>query len=247
MLRSIKEIFGYRLDARDGDIGSCKDFLFDDRSWTVRYMVADTVRWLPGRKVLLAPNALDEPDWPSKTIPVNLTKEQIENAPELDEHAPVSRQYEMQYHIYYGWPQYWTGMSVTNPGESPAPLYEEAAKGKGLSEEELDDPNLRSAKKVMGYDIEATDGGIGHVEDFIMEDETWIIRYMVIDTKNWLPGRKVLVPPEWTARVDWSENRVYVDLTREEVKGSPEFDPLEPVNREYEERLYNYYGQPVYW
>lgn len=251
MLRSVKEITGYRLEALDGKIGRCKDFLFDDRRWTIRYMVADTGRWLPGRKVLIPPTALDEPEWKSHSFPVLLEKQKIEEAPALDEHAPVSRQYEEQYHAHFGWPYYWAGVYAGSPGAFAPPVYENVhdtlTDKEELDEEALDEPRLRSAEEVAGYHIHATDGEIGHVEDFIVDDNSWIISYMVVDTRNWLPGRKVLVAPGWIDRVDWAENMVYVDLSRENVKNSPEYNPSEPVNREYEEQLYNYYGQPIYW
>lgn len=243
MLRSIKEITGYTLAALDGKIGRCKDFLFDDQHWTIRYMVADTARWLPGRKVLIPPSTLNEPAWASKALPVRLTQKQIENAPDLDEHAPVSRQYEERFYAYYGWPYYWASAYAGDGGVYPPPL----ATTEAPETKDVDNPHLRSVDEVTGYHIKARDGEVGHVEDFIIDDTTWIIRYMVIDTRNWLPGRKVLVAPTWINRLAWAENKVYVDLTGESIENSPEFNPQEPVNRRYEERLYNYYGEPIYW
>jgi hypothetical protein len=122
-----------------------------------------------------------------------------------------------------------------------------AAQEKEERDEQESDPHLRSTREVIGYHIQARDGEIGHVEDLIVEDEIWFIRYLVIDTRNWLPGRKVLVAPAWAEQVNWVERRVYLDLSRETVKNSPEFDPSMPVNREYEVRLYDYYGRPKYW
>jgi hypothetical protein len=247
MLRSLSATENYVLSAKDGDIGRCKDFLFDDEFWTIRYMVADTGKWLPGRKVLISPISLGEPDWLQRRFSVNLTKEQIENSPPLDEHAPVSRRYEKRYFGYYYWPYYWTGGDIW--GAAPYPPAVPVEYPEELEEEEKDPEksHLRSVKEVTGYDIQATDGRIGHVEDFIVDDETWTIRYMVVDTRKWLPGRKVLVSPEWIERIAWGENTVSVDLSTEEIKQSPEYDPAEPVNREYELRLYDFYGRPTYW
>jgi hypothetical protein len=253
MLRTIDEITGYVLRARDGEIGRCKDFLFDEEHWTIRYMVADTGRWLPKRKVLISPISLDEPIWAEQVLPVRLTKEQVENAPALDDDAPVSRQHEIMFHTYYGWPYYWGMADVWGEGAYPRPLYvekkEEQKKGEKKRQEPTDDadPHLRSVKEVTGYHIQATDGEIGHVEGFIIDDETWEIRYMIVDTRNWLPGRKVLVSPTWITSLSWSDRKVIVDLSREVIKESPKFDPSAPVNREYEERLYDYYGRPRYW
>jgi sporulation protein YlmC with PRC-barrel domain len=248
MLRSVKEITGYMIQAKDGKIGRCKDFLFDDEMWTIRYMVADTGKWLPDKKVLISPVSLGEPDWASNLFPVRLSKKQIEQAPELDDNAPVSRQYEIKYHEYFGWPLYWQGLEVWGPYNYPGPLFSEKKKEGVEVGYKNGDPHLRSAKEVTGYHIHANDGEIGHVEDFIVDDQTWTIRYMVIDTSNWLPGsRKVLVSPTWIDSVDWLENRVGMDLTVDQIKQGPEYDPSEPINPTYEVRLYDFYGRPKYW
>jgi len=248
MLRSVKELYNYVLAAEDGDIGRCKDFLFDDRLWTIRYMEADTGKWLPGRKVLISPISLGEPDWSTRLFYVRLTKKQIEEAPALDNDAPVSRQHEIRWMRYYGWPYYWDGNDIWGSADFPNALFVQKALEETAEEaSESDDSHLRSAEEVMGYHIKATDDGIGHVEDFIADDETWTIRYIVVDTRNWLPGRKVLIVPEWIHSVDWWEKKVSVDLTKEQVKNSPEYDPTAPVNREYELRLYDFYGRPKYW
>lgn len=251
MLRSLEEITGYVLEAKDGSIGRCKDFLFDDRCWTIRYMVADTRRWLPGRKVLISPISLDKPDWATRSFPVRLTRRQIREAPDLDEEAPVSRQYETSYYRYFGWPVYWAGSGVWGTAGHPGLLYASTTLDPGAAESSVEpapeDPHLRSAEEVRGYRIQATDDDIGHVEDYIADDETWSIRYLVVDTRNWLPGRKVLVSPAWLGFVDWGSRTVEVLLRREEVEASPEYDPHTPVNREYETRLYDFYGRPKYW
>jgi hypothetical protein len=106
---------------------------------------------------------------------------------------------------------------------------------------------LRSIQELQGYKISVLDGNIGHVEEFIADDSNWFIRYMVVDTKNWLPGRKVLIAPDWIEQVSWNDSKFYVDLPRELIKDSPEYDPAAPVNRQYEARLYDYYGRPKYW
>ena len=248
MLRSLKEIFNYVLSAEDGEIGRCKDFLFDDEFWTIRYMVADTGKWLPGRKVLISPLFLGKPDWLKQKFLINMTKERLENSPALDEHAPVSRQYEKRYFQYYYWPYYWTGGDVWGawpyPPAVPVKYPEETEKSEHADPEKS---HLRSAREVKGYYIHAKDGEIGHVEDFIVDDETWTIRYLVVDTRNWLPSRDVLIAPSWIESVSWAENSVTVPLTTKEVKESPEYDPAQPVNRQYEVRLYDFYGRPAYW
>jgi hypothetical protein len=245
MLRSLDELRGYVLSGRDGEIGRSKDFLFDDALWVVRYMVADTGKWLPGRRVLISPVALGRSDWTNRRLAVDLTRESIKQSPSIERDAPVSRLYEKRLFRHYGWPIYWGGGGVWGAYQLPRELAAE----RPLAEipDDPDDPersHLRSVKEVTGYRIQATDGEIGHVEDFIADDSTWAVLFMVVDTRNWLPGRKVLVAPHWIQSVDWAESTVGVEMTRQRVKESPVFDPSEPVNRDYVERLYDYYGRP---
>jgi hypothetical protein len=247
MMRSTKEVMGYTLQAVDGDIGRCRDFLFDDVQWTIRYMVADTGKWIPDKKVLISPISLAEPDWGSKRFPVHLTKDQIEGAPSIEEDQPVSLQHEVTVMRHYGYPYYWVGDGLWGMETTPAALRELAAERITVPPEPKGDPHLRSVEEVTGYHVQATDGDIGHVEEFVLDEETWALRYMVVDTRNWLPGKKVLVSPAWVSGFDWPEGRAVVDLTREQIKNSPEYDPNTPINREYEARLYDFYGWPAYW
>ena len=248
MLRSLNELRNFVLKAEDGEIGRCKDFLFDDAFWTIRYMVADTGKWLPKRKVLVSPISLGEPGWINRRLPVRLTREQIESSPPLDADAPISRQFEIKWFAYHGYPYYWGGVGVWGAEALPGPLY---AKRRDLDEvaPEISEEgsNLRSAEEVRGYHIAATDNDIGHVEDFLLDDQSWTIHYMIVDTRNWLPGRKVLVAPEWIEAIDWEVQKVRVGLTRQQVKESPEYDPEAPISREYEKQLYKFYGRTTYW
>lgn len=238
MLRSLNGILNYTIEATDGALGALKDIYFDDWEWMVRYLVLDTGKWLPGRKVLVSPVSIAVLNWNQNTISVDLTTEQIKNSPGIEEDKPVSRQLEEELVRHYRWPIYWGGPSPMH-GINPEPERAEGQPG--------GDSHLRSVNRVCGYHIHATDGSIGHVEDFVATDDDWTIRYMVVDTRNWLPGRKVLVAPWMVRNIDWAESAVYVELTRNQIKESPEFDPAQPVNREYEEQLYDYYGRPRYW
>ena len=255
MLRSMKALDGFTIGATDGDIGTVKDCYFDDLSYTVRYVVVDTGGWLAERKVLLSPIALRTMDWARQRITAALTKAQVEKSPNIDTDKPVSRQHETAYYGYYGYTPYWTGDYLW--GASPYPYI---GAGPALSAADLareqrwhweakerEDPHLRSVRAVTGYHIQATDGEIGHVEDFLVDEHYWTIRYMLVDTTNWWPGKKVLVAPAWIGRVDWAESKVHVTLTRAQIKTSPEYDPARPVERAYETRLYGHYGQPRYW
>lgn len=243
MLRSINEVIGYQIAATDGDIGNAHDFLFDDQAWIVRHLVVDTGRWLPGRKVLIAPEALGSVDWEQQMIAVALTREKIEQSPSVDTDQPVSRQQEIEMYRYYAWAPYWsTGLA----GPYPLPSGVTVPEQPGQAVEE-GDSHLRSVRHVKGYHVSAADGEIGHIEDFIVDDETWRLRYVVVDTRNWLPGRKVLVALQWLRQFDWAERKVGTDLEREAIKHGPDYDPAIAVNRAYEERLYDFHGRPKYW
>ena len=249
MLRNLNSLVGYAIHAADGDLGKVDDFYFDDQTWTIRYIVVATGSWLSGRRVLLSPVALGEHDWDARTLRANLTMEQVRNSPDIDTARPVSRQHEVELSGYYAWPMYWgSGFSMGGMYGAAAlgPLmYEKVdAENDGSAPESHDDPHLRSARNVAGYHIAATDGDIGHVEDYIVDDQSWGLRFLVVTTRNWLPGRRVLISPHWIKRVDWSETKVLLDLSQEAVKGSPEFDPSQPITADYDGQLHDYYGRP---
>lgn len=251
MLRSADKIKGYKLHANDGDIGKVNSFLFNDESWEIIYLVADTGNWLVDRLVLISPVALRQLGDESK-IPVNLSKQQIEDSPPITEHEPVSRQYEQQLFGYYQWPVYWNAgagyypFAAGYPDTAPPIVQEISERQKSRTGSE-GDPHLRSTREVKGYYIHASDGDIGHIDDFIIDDLTWEIRYVVVDTKNWLPGKKVIIAPKWIRKIEWPESKVYIDFTREKIKNSPEFKSVDEINRQYEEKLHGYYDREVYW
>jgi hypothetical protein len=242
----MKTFFKYTIRARDGEVGEIDDFFFDDTTWTVRYLVVKTGNWLTGRKVLLSPDAVTQSHWEAQQFEVNLTREQVKDSPDIDTDQPVSLQSQIDLHNYYGWGYYWTARNYV-------PIYPlmiadtEQAGDQQEEPEKNRDPHLRSAREVMKYHLQATDGDIGHVEDFLVEDESWAIHYMVVDTRNWLPGKRVLIAPRWIRWIRWDERLVAVNITQESVKNSPEYLPSEPVSREYEDRLHDHYNLPKYW
>jgi uncharacterized protein YrrD len=245
MLNQAKALKGYKLNSRDGEIGSVKDFYFDDQHWTIRYLVADTGNWLTGRQVLLSPYALGAIDSVGKAIAVDLTKKQIEQSPSLDSDKPVSRQFEESYNGFYGMPMYWGG--GYSWGAYPYPIQDRTKWGENTRSEHSWDPTLRSTHAVTGYHIHATDGEIGHVEDFIIDSETWAIRYLIVGTRNWWPGKKILISPQWIDRVSWAASSVVVSLSQETIKKSPEYNEASQLNREYESDLHRHYSRPGYW
>lgn len=246
MLTSLYELSGYTLLATDGEIGRAKDFLFDEQTWVVRYLVADTGKWLEKQKVLISPVFVDAPDEKHRHLPVDLTRKTIEGSPRLDEHAPVSRRKEMEFYTYYQIPPYWVGPRVW--GVHPTlDAMRAARKNQTVKTEDQEGSfdsraeRLRSVSEVTGYYIAASDDDIGHVEDFVADTSDWSIRWLVVDTRNWLPGRKVLVAPGWAESVSWDERKLHLTLTAEQIRNSPEFDASEPIDEQYESELDEYY------
>ncbi|HEX3721104.1 MAG TPA: PRC-barrel domain containing protein [Verrucomicrobiae bacterium] len=236
MLRSLKPMRQYIILASDGYLGGVHDFYFHDDSWVIRYMVVDIGNWLAGRKVLLTTEVLGKADWDAHTLPVNLTRDQIEKSPEIDTDKPVSRRQEAELHKHFGWRSYWN----ISGADLPPALTE-------VGNAEPGDPHLRSFHEVTHYSIHAIDGPLGHIDDFIVEDAGWVIRYLVVNLSNWAPARKVLISPQWMREINFAQKTVEVALAREAIVNCPEFHPTDAVNREYEERLYDYYGRPIYW
>jgi hypothetical protein len=251
MLTTATRLKGLVIRATDGELGTVDQVYFDDDTWAVRYLTVDTGGWLGGRQVLISPISVVQTDWQGKQLDVALTKKQVENSPDIATHQPVSRQHEAAYVSYYGYPDYWGGPYLWGPALYPAglptlPAASTEATAEKIRRESMDS-HLRSTEAVTGYYIEAADGEIGHVDGFVMDDEAWAIRYIEVATRNWWPGKKVLVAPAWIERVSWEDSKVYVGLSREAIQNGPEYIESMPITREYENRLYFHYGRPPYW
>jgi hypothetical protein len=248
MLRSLKFLEQYMVSATDGDVGNVVDVLLDDEYWFIRYLVVDTGAFLNRHEVLISPVSFSEVEWPIQRFHLNLTKENVKNSPTVDTHKPVSRQQEEELHNYYGYPHYWSYSAVSGSGAYPRLV---AAGNLGdmsrSRTDQLGDIHLRSAKELRGYDIQASDESIGHIDDFIVEDDIWEIRYLVIDTSNWWFGKRVLVAPQWASRISWEQRNVCINMSRQAIKDSPEYDPSVTLEREYETRLHDHYGERGYW
>ena len=236
---------GYRLDCLDGDIGKVKEFYFDDHYWTIRYLVADTGNWLANRQVLLSPHATGPVSNAEQRIAIHLTRKQIADSPSVDSDKPVSRQSEVDYYAYYGWPMYWNGPFIWGP--FPYIPRTREAQDAPTPPEHVWDPHLRSTRDVIGHHVQGEDGAIGHVQDFIIDDETWAIRYLIVATRNWWPGKKVLIAPPWIGRISWDELKVFVTLSRENIKQSPEYTEASLLTRAYETDLHRHYSRRGYW
>jgi hypothetical protein len=251
MLTKTTNLEGFAIRAKDGELGTVEQFYFDDETWAIRYLTVQTGGWFGGRRVLISPISIVDADWQAKRLDVALTKEQVENSPGIDLHKPVSRQHESEYLAYYGYPDYWGGPYLWGPSVYPAgmmsPVPALPVSVAARIPKDSADSHLRSSDAVTGYRIEASDGEIGHVAGFLVDDEAWAIRYIEVATRNWLPGTKVLISPAWVNRVSWEHSEVFVGASRESIKSAPEYVESRPVTREYEEQLFLHYGQPPYW
>ena len=219
MTQSIRNLIGDRVLARDGGIGSVHDLYFDDERWAVRYLVVDTGEWLPGKRVLISPASVEPGLSSGGNVRLGVAREQVQSAPPAESDRPVSRRYEIAHARHFGYPYYWAGPMLWGVGAYPVPLRADATlAGEAEAKPEEGDPHLRSGAEVIGYGIEARDGAIGEVEDFIVDDKSWAIRDIVVDTLKWWPGGHVRVHPEYVERIDWNERKVHLRLTREQVK-----------------------------
>lgn len=249
MLINASDIKGFKISAIDGGIGSVTDFLFDDESWTLRWIVVDTGTWLSGREVLLPVSVLGHPDSAARRFPVRLTMAKVKDSPTIDTHEPVSRQHEERMYGYYGMSPYWgngfymggyggwsAGMSETHYADARRRQDKASA-----AEHRDDDLHLRSLNAVTGYNLQATDGSIGHVEGFLIDDADWTIHFLAVDTKNWWPGKHVLISPRSAQSIQWAESLVNLDIDRQTVKDSPAYDSSVPLDAAFEERMARHY------
>lgn len=261
MLRGAHQVMGTKLHTVDGDMGHVDDFYFGDHDWIIRYMIVRTGSWFAHKDVMLALDTIRDLAWDAKSLHVNLTQDQVKDAPDLDLAKPVTREQEMELAQYYKGPGYGSiapgnVLDITSAGVISEPMpdsmsgYSEATKATAELRRaaQADDlPHLRGIKEVTGYHIAETDGSIGHVSDFFFDENSRTIQYLLVDTGHWMPGRKVLIPTRAIEDISWSDKKVYVNVTREQVQNSPVFDPRGNVERHYEESLYDHYGLPPYW
>jgi hypothetical protein len=256
MLRHQSQFKHYAVHASDDAIGTVSDLLFDDATWLIRWLVVDTGNWLPGRKVLLPPSSLAHVDYFGRHFSVRLTKQEVKDCPDVETDRPVSRQFEASVYKHYGWSPYWgtdsylgindygggrVGASVLS---RPYPELLQRERKLDDAERERDDPALRSVEEVTGYHVHASDGEIGHVADFLVEDDDWSIHYLVVDTKNWWPGKKVLISPLSVRTIEWDDRLVNLGANRQKVKDSPAYDSSMTIDPIYEKNYRNYYEHP---
>lgn len=235
MLHSTTELIGYNVVADGGKVGKVYDFLFDDAEWTIRCFVLRTGAWLMKRLVVVARSFIRQPDAANHFIPVSLRKDQIKNSPRLEAYRSVYRYRQVDPYVSP------VGLATGTGGVL-------LVHRRGAAPSDEGDPHQKSIKEVIAYHVIATDGEVGYVDDFIVDDQGWIIRHLVVmHMQDSLSARKVLISPASVKEIRWKEEKVYIDLSQEKIQDSPDYNPSIPLTREYEELLYDYYGLPGYW
>jgi hypothetical protein len=243
MLVSLEKVRGYQVvAARKADLGPMDEVYFDDREWKIRFFIVRTSRFL-GRDVLIAPEAVAWINDEDEQLALKITRKQVEGSPPVDFAKTVSQQEVERYYGYYGWPYYWGvpapwTVGMVRPHEPPPPP-DEAEAGA--------DPHLRSLGEVTGYRIQGLDDDIGHLEDMVVDVDGWTIRYLVVDTRNWWPGKRVLLLPGSVSAFDWHLRQVLVGVQRDVIKEAPEWERERPLTREDERRIHAHYGIAPYW
>ena len=222
MKHNLKQLHGYTLAATDGTIGQVKDFYFDAHSWAIRYLVVDTGSWLTGRLVLISPHAFGPINEDKETFAVKLSKNQIEQSPSFDAANPVSREFETNYYTYYGYPTYWSGGGLWGMSGYPSLPQETVPSDGRMDFVHPNDPDLRSAKAVTDFDIESMDGPLGHVTDFKVDDRSWAISDIVVESGHWYHGKEVLIAPSQVDRISFEDSKVFVRLTKEDISKTTE-------------------------
>lgn len=249
MLRNATTLEKCTIGATDGHIGKVHDLYFDDQQWVVRYLVVNSGSWLLNRAVLISPISIrDSSVLQDEVLTASISKEQVKNSPPIDTDKPVSRQYEQSYHTYYRYPYYWGGMGLWGGGGYPNMMMTTLAHDGAAvaSERAQGDPHLRSCREVKGYKLHAADGDLGHVQGYLIDDKSWAMRFLIVDTSNWWLGHSVLVACEWIDSVDWALHTVATSLTRQAVKASPPYDPEKLLDYAAEQSIYRHYGRGAY-
>jgi uncharacterized protein YrrD len=209
MLHTLKELVGFTVLATDGEIGTVRDFLFDDVSWMISYVVVDVGNWFNRQYVVLAISAVEQPDRTKKIFHVRLTKEQVRDSPDTDTEKPVSRQQEIAMEEYFGKLAVWVQNVLAQ--EDPIPT------GRKYPVHTQEDPHLRSAWHLIGYKVWATDGEIGRLEGLIKDEASWHIGYLDVEAGEWFPDHSMLIPTSWIKSVSWDDCRVNLQHTREGI------------------------------
>jgi hypothetical protein len=247
MLASLTELRGYRVRGTDGEIGRFADLCFPDSEWVVRYAVVEMEDL--GREALLLSTYLGRLNRGTHILSVETRREQVANTPPLDRSQPITRQEEKELHALYGWPIYWWEQEhdITPIGglweeeRVPEQTEESEAEAQAETEIEPEGPQLLFAGDLVEvYGIQAEGGEAGTLQDLIVDDETWMIPYLVVNTPE---AQRVLLATDYVETIDLGTRDLYVSLPRDAIAGGPVISATEPITPALEQSLREYYDQ----
>jgi hypothetical protein len=199
MIIASKHLQGVCVVGSEGAAGCVLDVLFDDRSWHVKYLVVRLGGRLSAWHVLLKPDLVTHAAWTERELHVPLSGREFRQLPGVQSDPPVAYRQELQAARFSAW---------------------EAGR---IEDVVLDgDPHLRNMRAVTGHRVEASDGPVGRIAEFIIDDEYWTVRYVVVNTGRLLPSLRVLIAPTWVETISWEDRVVRLSATREELESSHE-------------------------
>lgn len=233
MQRGLNGLTGYTIKARNGELGKVAEFYFDDETWIIRYMVVETGNWLFNRKVLIPHKALGSVDWDEGIFHVNLTMKQVSDSPDIDSKMTISRAQEIELYSHYSYSNYWGEPFYTESASAMVANSIPSAEAVQMPKKQKKDSHLCSSEKIKGFQIQTHEGMAGLVADFIVDDVTWMLNFMVISRHNRSQDENMLISPKWIEEIDWIESKVSVNISKETIEQGPGFDPLIPVARDF--------------
>ncbi|MCE5328364.1 MAG: PRC-barrel domain-containing protein [Planctomycetaceae bacterium] len=244
-LASMRTLASARIHAADKPIGKVEDFYFEQRNWIVRYLVLDTHVWLPGRRVLVAPAAVEDIDWSQGEVHLALSREQVRNSPSVDDKVTISREHETMLAKYFGWLPYWESRPL--PESLSRSVAAEARPEDRIELERHRKPEstLTAYRETLQYNLAAIDGEFGSVEDFLIDPQTWEMRYVTADVGTLFHKRLVMLSTDWLADISWARRQVRSKMTQDRIRSSPPVP--EVIDRAYEIALHEHFARPGYW
>lgn len=250
MLRKLNDLIGDELYTEEGVFGHLENLLLDTSTWQVRYFVVDTRNHLERDRVLLPPARITQPDPTRRAWSVDIDRKKLEESPDLPDLDELERHHEEELHAFHGWRPYWPTGYMPRGAVGRRPVGPEAAQGPpiGTSEEdEAGEEVLRRATDLRSFTARAKSTELGPVDDVIVDTRQWRVRYLIVDGRGLHDPRQVLLSVGWLKRLDWAGHSLRTDIESPKIDESPRFDPDEPIDRRYEEQLFEHYDYHPYW
>lgn len=245
MRRSLKELLGYSIKATDGHHGDINDFLFDGNNWIINYIHADLGTIFKDKKVIIPRMFWKNPSWINQNFEVSLSIKDIENGPLIDEYLPVSKQYEKELLKHFDLQSHIMRFQSQSVLQTAGNIHLENAFTKSVSEDYENKGSLRSFREVCNYSIRTKDGFKGKLNDLIIDDSNWEVKYIIIDLNGSIPwSRKVLINVNWIERISYPKKSIKINLNSDSLLNSKDFNPNELVNTKKVTKRFDYLGRP---